>query len=42
MVLIAKRFGTYVSMKYLALSLKKLPFSLGNNHVPTEKGLKLL
>jgi hypothetical protein len=41
MVLIAKRFETYVSLKYLGLSPKKLPFSVGNNHVPTKKRLKL-
>jgi hypothetical protein len=42
MVLIAKRFETYISLNYLGLSPKKLPFSIGNNHVPVKKGLKLL
>jgi hypothetical protein len=41
MVLIANFFGTYVSMKNLGLSPRKLPFSPMNNHVPREKELKL-
>jgi len=49
MTIIVKIFGTYVSLRNLGLSLEKvhcspgkLPFSLGNNHVPGEKEVKLL
>jgi hypothetical protein len=42
MVMSAKRFGTNVPLKYLSLSLKKLPFYLRINHVHVKKGLKLL
>jgi hypothetical protein len=48
MVVIAKIFETYVSSRNLNLSLgkvhcsvRKLFFSLGNNHVLEEKELKL-
>jgi len=47
MVMITKRFGTYVSPRNLGLSLgktlfpMKIVFILGKNHVPREKEFKL-
>jgi hypothetical protein len=45
MVVITKRFGTYVSLRKLGLSLGKtlflmnIAFFLKNNHVPRERNL---
>ncbi len=47
MVMITKRFGTYVSLRKLGLSLGKTLFPMNvaffprNNHVPREKEFKL-
>jgi hypothetical protein len=37
MVVVAKRFRTYVFSRYLGLSLREVHCSSRNNHVPKEK-----
>jgi hypothetical protein len=37
MVVVAKRFRTYVFSRYLGFSRKEVHCSSGNNHVPEDK-----